>query len=111
MRRFVLDRKEDETGISGIGIVAEGVQFTSGRCSLTWLTPYSSVAVYDSIEDVEAIHGHNGKTIIVWIDEPDTRKSVIIIDHGITAQQLEDAIDRVRKILGGGSIMEIRLPI
>lgn len=110
MRRFVLDRKEDETGISGIGIVAEGVQFTSGRCALTWLTPYSSVAVYDSIEDVESVHGHKGKTVIVWIDEQDTRKSVIIIDHGITVQQLEDAVDRVRKLLGG-DIMEIRLPI
>ncbi len=66
MNLFHLQRLEDETGISGIGIVAEGVQFSNGKCALVWLTEASSVGIYDNIELVDKIHGHNGKTIIIW---------------------------------------------
>lgn len=65
MVMFALDRREDETGISGTGIVAEGVIFSDGRCAMRWFGVLTSIAVYDSIKDVEAIHGHNGKTVIV----------------------------------------------
>lgn len=51
------------------GIVAEGVAFSNGYCSLTWLTPHTSVACYPSIETLEAIHGHAGQTRIVYLDE------------------------------------------
>lgn len=68
-RRFVLRRNEDETGISGVGDVAEGVQFTDGTCALRWRTARASTAVYASISDLEAIHGHQGRTLIVWVDE------------------------------------------
>ena len=68
MRRFVLERKEDVTGISGTGIVAEGCLFDNGKVSLSWLTEVTSVCVYDSLADVEAIHGHQGSTVIVFVD-------------------------------------------
>lgn len=69
MRRFKLIRVEDETGISGEGVVAEGVEFTSGICVLSWLTEIRSIAaIYDSIDVIDHIHGHNGKTLIVWDD-------------------------------------------
>lgn len=68
-RRFHLERDEDTTGISGTGRVAEGVQFQNGKCSMAWLTEWTSVAVYESIHHVEAIHGHEGKTRIVWDDQ------------------------------------------
>jgi L-alanine-DL-glutamate epimerase-like enolase superfamily enzyme len=68
-RRFVLRRNEDETGISGVGEVAEGVQFTDGTCAMRWRTALASTAVYDSVDDVEAIHGHQSRTLIVWVDE------------------------------------------
>ena len=66
MVRFHLYRKEDESGVSGTGVVAEGVRFCGGRCVLHWLTAVSSIAVYDNIEDLMAIHGHKGKTILQW---------------------------------------------
>lgn len=69
MRRFMLLRVEDESGISGTGMVAEGVQFTDGRCAMRWRTDLRSTALYDSIEDLESIHGHGGKTVVVWIDQ------------------------------------------
>jgi len=68
MKLFLLQRIEDESGISGTGIVAEGAVFSNGKCVLVWTTKYQSVAVYDSIEELENIHGHNGKTVIVWME-------------------------------------------
>lgn len=70
MKRFYLKRLEDETGVSGTGIVAEGVQFQSGWCALTWLVGQLTLAFYPNIATIEKIHGHNGKTLIVWIDHP-----------------------------------------
>jgi len=66
MRTFHLDRQEDETGVSGTGIVAEGVQFKDGTVAIRWMTETASTGVYASIDDVEVIHGHSGKTIIKW---------------------------------------------
>lgn len=64
IRPFILFRKEDPTGISGTGFIAEGVQFSNGKCAISWRTEHTSVAIYDDIEDVERIHGHNGLTEI-----------------------------------------------
>lgn len=69
MRRFHLQRDVDVTGVSGTGAVAEGVQFTDGSCALRWRSEHTSTAVYASIGDVETIHGHNGATRVVWVDE------------------------------------------
>jgi hypothetical protein len=71
MRRFQFKRNEDETGISGTGIVAEGVVLTGGRTVVNWLTKYPTTSIYDSFADAEFLHGHDGKTEIVWLDQPD----------------------------------------
>lgn len=67
-QRFVLCRDEDETGVSGTGDVADGVRFPDGTVAMRWRTGTASTAVYDSVADVEAIHGHGGKTRIVFVD-------------------------------------------
>jgi hypothetical protein len=36
----------------------EGVVFSDGKCVIRWLTAHRSVAVWDSFEDLMAIHGH-----------------------------------------------------
>ena len=69
MRRFLLVRTEDVSGISGTGTVAEGIVFSTGRAVLQWVTRLRSLALYDSMEDVEAIHGHDGRTTVQWLDE------------------------------------------
>jgi hypothetical protein len=66
--RFVLDRAEDVSGISGTGIVAEGVMFSDGTAVLRWVVGLRSTAVYDSMDDLVAIHGHNGATQVRWLD-------------------------------------------
>jgi len=69
IRRFHFERDEDATGVSGTGKVAEGVCFSSGNVALTWLTQHWSIAIYPNMEHVQSIHGHDGKTRIVWDDE------------------------------------------
>lgn len=69
-RRFELHRDEDETGISGTGVVAEGVEFSDGPVALRWIVgEHRSTVVWPGIASVEAIHGHGGRTRIVWVDE------------------------------------------
>ncbi len=68
MRLFVLNRVEDATGVSGTGIIAEGVQLTNGRCVLSWMTQHTSTGIYDNIEELEKIHGHQGMTKVEWVD-------------------------------------------
>jgi hypothetical protein len=66
VKTFHLQRDEDETGISGTGRVAEGVEFGDGHVALRWLVgEHRSTAIWDGLAAVEAIHGHNGKTKIV----------------------------------------------
>lgn len=65
---FVLKRNEDETGTSGTGIVGIGILFPSGMCCFEWNSKIRSIGVYNSIADLEAIHGHGGKSIVEWID-------------------------------------------
>jgi hypothetical protein len=65
-RTFVLHRDEDPTGISGTGVIAEGIEFSDGTTVLRWHGDCRSTAVWPSIKDVEIIHGHGGKTRIIW---------------------------------------------
>lgn len=69
MRTFKTVRTRDISGVSGTGVVAEGVQFTDGTCVLRWLTDTSSTAIYNSIDELIAIHGHEGATTVQWDDE------------------------------------------
>jgi len=62
IRTFILNRLEDESGVSGKGHVAIGVIFPSGRCVMEWLVHPYTMGWYTKIEDVIAVHGHNGKT-------------------------------------------------
>lgn len=73
-KEFYLLRKEDETGISGTGIVARGVIFPSGKAVLEWQTFHTSMAIYSNVSDVEAIHGHNGKTLLIMGSPADASK-------------------------------------
>lgn len=67
-RRFVLDRRKDISGISGTGVVARGVEFHDGAAVLRWCVGRKSTAIYDSMDDLVAIHGHDGSTQVRWID-------------------------------------------
>lgn len=69
-RRFHLLRVEDASGVSGTGRVAEGVEFSNGFVVLSWLTQFSSLGTYPNLHVLEAIHGHEGRTRVVFDDPP-----------------------------------------
>jgi hypothetical protein len=68
MRRFHFNRVEDASGVSGTGRVAEGVLFDNGLVALTWNSVHKCVNVYTSLAEMMAVHGHEGKTVMVWMD-------------------------------------------
>lgn len=70
-RRFELHRDVDVTGVSGTGVVADGIVFPDDMVVLHWRGGWpTSVVWYErGLEAVEHVHGHDGHTRIVWIDE------------------------------------------
>ena len=69
MRRFELHRDVDVSGVSGVGVVAEGVAFSDGTSVVRWIVgDHHSTVVWADVESVVAIHGHNGATRLVWVD-------------------------------------------
>lgn len=70
-RLFQLQRDTDVTGVSGTGIVADGIEFPDGVVALRWRGEWpTSVVFHDQgIDSVAHVHGHSGSTRIVFIDE------------------------------------------
>lgn len=68
MRLFKLVRTEDFSGVSGTGEVAMGVEFDNGQCVMCWDTNTSSIAIYNNVRDLVTIHGHEGRTKVVFED-------------------------------------------
>lgn len=75
MRTFHLQRDQDMSGLSGTGIVAEGVEFDDDTTVVRWREVTgpnydrgvrATTVVFPNIAAVEALHGHNGATQIVW---------------------------------------------
>lgn len=71
VRAFELHRDHDVSGVSGTGVVAEGVEFSDGTVALLWKSEWPTSVVFHErgMESVEAIHGHGGNTRIVWVGE------------------------------------------
>lgn len=65
-RLFHLQRDHDVTGVSGTGRVADGVLWPDGTATLRWRGDRTSTVHWDRIEDVVAVNGFGGKTVIVW---------------------------------------------
>lgn len=59
-------RHEDVHGVSGTGKVADVFEASNGKAVVVWISANPSVVVYDNIKAVENVHGHGGKTEVVW---------------------------------------------
>lgn len=91
MRLFELHRDIDESGVSGTGKVTQGVQFDDGQVCMLWLTALKGYPqVYPHIERVLEIHGHDGKTRVVWLDETPGR-SVKVAGKKVPVQSVDKA--------------------
>lgn len=68
MKAFELVRTEDPTGVSGTGVVAEGIVFSDGRVALRWCVgEHRSTVTWDSLDAVREIHGHDGRTQVRFV--------------------------------------------
>ncbi|MBT7913259.1 hypothetical protein HN588_05060 [Candidatus Bathyarchaeota archaeon] len=58
IRTFTVCRRSDETGISGDGIVIEGIELATGQAVVHWLwpRPRGSIAIFDSFSDFVKVH-------------------------------------------------------
>lgn len=69
MKTFVLQRDQDESGVSGTGPVGEVVEFPNGQAVLQWseqtVAGVPSLSIFPSLGDLEKVHGHDGKTRLV----------------------------------------------
>lgn len=73
MRRFTMRREHDASGVSGTGLVLEGVHFSTGVVVIHWLTPppRGSISVFDSLEQFLTIHVRphpDNHTVLVFED-------------------------------------------
>ena len=66
MRTFKLKRNQDLSGVSGTGIVAEGVVLSDGECVLHWLSAFGSISIYRTMDDLVRVHGHEGASEVVY---------------------------------------------
>jgi hypothetical protein len=69
VRMFELHRDVDVTGVSGTGIVAEGVEYGDGTLAVRWLGEDAETVVSESIYRFLRIHGHEGRTRAVFLDD------------------------------------------
>ena len=73
IRSFTVCRQHDETGVSGEGVIIEGIVLASGHCIIHWLfpPPRGGIAIFDSLEDFLKVHVKphpENKTIITFED-------------------------------------------
>ncbi len=68
-KRFYLDRTGDVSGVSGIGKVAEGIEFANGIVALSFSSQFPHANIYTNMRVVEEVHGHKGMTKVVYVDE------------------------------------------
>lgn len=70
--RFTVRRHHDVSGVSGDGSVADGVLWPDGTASVRWRGEHPSAVFWDRGRvSVEFIHGHQGATEIVLVDQDD----------------------------------------
>ena len=77
MRRFQMYRRNMINTVhthdqknAPVEVQFEGVVFSDGKVAIRWLTAKRSVAVWDCLDDMLAIHGHpEYGSELVWLDE------------------------------------------
>lgn len=66
-------RRKDPSGVSGLGLVAEVVEFSNGKVAISWLDDrgpgVASVTIHDSMSNAEAVHGHDGDSVFVPVND------------------------------------------
>jgi hypothetical protein len=97
MKLYYLCRKEDVSGMSGIGHIAEVAEFDDGSVVVRWIASMNaahinSTTIFNSMSDLLRIHGHGGRTIVELVADSD---HVVRIEN-----HCEELKDLLRRALG-----------
>lgn len=99
IRLGVLLREEDESGVSGTGVVADIIEYPDGWCVAHWRSNMPSTNVYPNHKALTAVHGHAGKTKVVWIAEIDAPKDAEHLEVVIAELREEESEEEARERL------------
>lgn len=89
MLRGVVERDQDISGVSGVGKVAEFAIAVDGRIVIFWPDGHS---YFSSLQDAIKVHGHNGKTRFVFLDEEESNILHCNVCHDIWNNLQEQSI-------------------
>ena len=85
IQTFTVARQADETGVSGEGVVIEGVVLATGQCIAHWLypRPKGSIAIFDSMNDFITVHikPHPGNRTIITYDDGEQERYGLFTDE------------------------------
>ena len=85
IQTFTVARQADETGVSGEGVVIEGVVLATGQCIAHWLypRPKGSIAIFDSMNDFVTVHikPHPGNRTIITYDDGEQERYGLFTDE------------------------------
>ena len=91
-----ITRHKDVHGLSGIGDVADVFEASNGVCIVVWRSAHSSTNVYSHIKDVETLHSHGGKSLVVWDWEsppdPDPMEEILNAEKPKLSEEEIDAL-------------------
>lgn len=102
-RLFVLRRDQDVTGVSGPGDIADGVQWPDGTVALRW-RERPSTSIWDSLELMLSVHGHDGATRVVWLYDA----TIPMTEHLEAANRAQVEIERLRAVAGRAYLLADR---
>jgi len=85
IQTFTVARQADETGVSGEGVVIEGVVLATGQCIAHWLypRPKGSIAIFDSMNDFITVHikPHPGNRTIITYDDGEQERYGLLTEE------------------------------
>ncbi|MEI5520712.1 hypothetical protein WB388_08865 [Streptomyces brasiliscabiei] len=79
-RPFVLQRDRDISGVSGVGIVADGIVFPDGHAAIHWRGKWALTTPHpDGLDSILDIHDHGGQgdLHIIWPDHDEMRQKTL----------------------------------
>ena len=95
IRTFTVCRQNDETGVSGEGIIVEGCRFATGHTVIHWLTPAprGSIAFFDNFDDFIKIHVSSHPTNGTIITYDDGEQTIYGIDVSVQTNEAPDTTE------------------
>ena len=91
IRTFTVARQYDETGVSGEGVVIEGVTLATGQCVVHWLypPPRGGIAIFDSMNDFIKVHikPHPSNRTIITYDDGEQERFGLFSDEEKTEDE------------------------